>query len=214
MKFLVLLLIMCFSTLSLFAQSDISVKKPIINKAKKSNSKLSLPSLKVKKPVDYSMYMKKSTALSGGKEKKPISIVKKKKFSEPEYNFIPKAFTKDKVIKKEYSKDQYLGEFKSNTGYVTIVCRDHEYPDGDKVRILINDLVVHPSILLTQYKKRFLIDLKKGFNRIDFLALNQGTSGPNTAAFQVYDEDGVLLFSKQWNLTTGTKASMVIVKDK
>ncbi|NNK40292.1 MAG: hypothetical protein HKP45_06535 [Winogradskyella sp.] len=45
--------------------------------------------------------------------------------------------------------DQFLGEHRTNTKFVNIVCRDHEYPDGDRVRIFLNDEIVHPEILLT-----------------------------------------------------------------
>jgi hypothetical protein len=38
--------------------------------------------------------------------------------------------------------------------------------------------------------KGFEIVLEKGFNKIDFVALNQGSSGPNTAEFKVYDDKG------------------------
>jgi hypothetical protein len=33
----------------------------------------------------------------------------------------------------------------------------------------------------------------KRFNKIDFEALNQGSSGPNTAEFKVYDDKGSLI---------------------
>ena len=45
------------------------------------------------------------------------------------------------------------------------------------------------------------------------LALNQGESGPNTAEFQVYDDKGNLVSSKQWNLLTGVKATIVVTKE-
>jgi hypothetical protein len=55
--------------------------------------------------------------------------------------------------------------------------------------------------------------LEKGFNKIDFEALNQGSSGPNTAQFQIFDDKGVLISSSQWNLGTGFKATIVLVKE-
>ena len=58
------------------------------------------------------------------------------------------------------------------------------------------------------------IDISEGFNKIDFVALNQGTSGPNTAAFSVFDDSGRLITSNEWNLTTGIKASIVVIKEE
>ena len=50
-----------------------------------------------------------------------------------------------------------------------------------------------PAILLTEKAKGFKLDLKNGFNVVDFVALNQGTSGPNTAEIIVYDDQGKLI---------------------
>ena len=56
------------------------------------------------------------------------------------------------------------------------------------------------------------LKLKEGFNKIDFIALNQGESGPNTAELRIYDDNDVLLSANQWNLATGAKATLIIVK--
>jgi len=110
--------------------------------------------------------------------------------------------------------DMYLGDVKTGGTYVGIVCRDHEYVDGDRVQIAVNDQIVEPNILLTGSFKGVNINLEQGFNRLDFTALNQGTSGPNTAQVDVYDDKGQLIYSKRWLLSTGSKASLIVVKDK
>ena len=56
--------------------------------------------------------------------------------------------------------------------------------------------------------------LQVGINKIAFIALNQGTSGPNTAAFTVFNDTGNVISSNEWNLATGAKATLVIAKDK
>jgi hypothetical protein len=109
--------------------------------------------------------------------------------------------------------DQYFGDFKSNAKFVNVIYRDHEYPDGDRIRVYLNDDVIHPNILLEQNFKGFKLDLKPGFNKIDFQALNQGESGPNTAQFQVIDDSGNVISSNMWNLATGVKATVIIVKE-
>ena len=44
------------------------------------------------------------------------------------------------------------------------------------------------------------------------MALNQGDSGPNTAELRIYDDNDILISSNQWNLATGAKATLIIVK--
>jgi hypothetical protein len=110
--------------------------------------------------------------------------------------------------------DQFLGEFNINTKFVNIVCRDHEYPDGDKVRIIVNDEIVYREVILQSGYRRLAIELKEGRNQIDILALNQGTSGPNTAEFVVYDDKANVVSSKEWNLLTGVKATIIFNNQK
>ena len=57
------------------------------------------------------------------------------------------------------------------------------------------------------------MDLVKGVNKIDFEALNEGSASPNTAEFKIYDEKGKVISSNQWNLGTGYKGTVVIVKE-
>ncbi|ARV15038.1 hypothetical protein [Polaribacter sp. SA4-12] len=110
--------------------------------------------------------------------------------------------------------DQDLGSFRTSSKSVNIICRDFQYPDGDRVTILINDIPVILNITLRQSYQKFNIPLEIGINKIAFKALNQGSSGPNTAAFKVYNDAGMLLSSNEWNLATGAKATIVIAKDK
>ena len=82
-------------------------------------------------------------------------------------------------------KDIYLGDFKTSDENINVVFRDHEYPDGDIIQIKVNDKVVINSIILQEQFRGINIELENGFNRIDFIALNQGESGPNTAELKV-----------------------------
>jgi hypothetical protein len=125
----------------------------------------------------------------------------------------PKIDKKEKEGSSTFFGNMYLGDIKSNGKFVGIVCRDHEYVDGDRVRILLNDKVVEPNIFLTGSFKGINLNLEKGFNRIDFEALNQGTSGPNTAQVNVYDDEGKMIHSNMWNLSTGSKATIIIIKE-
>ena len=113
----------------------------------------------------------------------------------------------------KFKVDQFLGEIRNDGEYVNIILRDHEYPDGDLIKVEVNESVVMPAILLTEKAKGFKLDLKSGFNVVDFVALNQGSSGPNTAEIIVYDDQGKLVGTNRWNLATGVKATYIIYKD-
>ena len=139
-------------------------------------------------------------------------------FAQKDYSALEKKLNnkfakKDAETKPEYHKNQFLGNFKSGSQFVKFVYRDHQFVDGDRVRVLINDHVVHPNIVLTGQFQGFYIDLDKGFNKIDIQALNQGSSGPNTAQFIMYDDNKQVISSNIWNLATGVKATVIIVKD-
>ncbi|MFN7043652.1 MAG: hypothetical protein ACK4M1_00525 [Flavobacterium sp.] len=158
-------------------------------------------------------YLKRYSILNQKKGEESV-MVKKNDFKNPGEEVQKKLNNEDKGIKPEYRNNQFLGEFRSKAKYLKIVCRDHEYPDGDRVRLYINDKPVIDNILLESAPKEFYIDLGEGFNKLDFVALNQGTSGPNTAAFSVYDDTGSLITSNEWNLTTGIKASIIVIKEE
>ncbi len=109
---------------------------------------------------------------------------------------------------------QYLGEFKTKSKRVNIIYRDHQYPDGDVIRVFVNGKVAQPRVLLETGYKGFFLKLDEGDNVIDFQALNQGTSGPNTAEFQVLNDQGFSISTNQWNLATGVKATITVIKQK
>lgn len=139
----------------------------------------------------------------------------------PKNEFInPGDIYKDKWNKKEentngivYRKNQNLGNFQTGSVTAKIMYRDAAYVDGDQIRVYLNDKVIQYQVNLDSNFKGFEIVLEKGFNKIDFEALNQGSSGPNTAEFKVYDDKGSLMSASQWNLGTGFKATIILVKE-
>ena len=125
----------------------------------------------------------------------------------------PKVGEREKKGSNKHFGDQYLGDFKTNAKFIGIVARDHEHIDGDRVKIYVNGNVVEYNLLLSGAVKGSNVDLLEGFNRLDFEALNQGSSGPNTAQVVVTDEAGKVLHNNRWNLSTGSKASLIVVKE-
>jgi hypothetical protein len=110
--------------------------------------------------------------------------------------------------------NQFLGQFKTTAKIVNIIYRDHQYPDGDMIRVYVNEEIAVNRVTLTTQVNGLNLVLEEGINKIDFYALNQGTSGPNTAEFRILDENGVVISSNQWNLATGVKATIILLKEE
>ncbi len=159
------------------------------------------------------------------KSKTPVSTsLKKYQKKQNPQNFLLETLPEDRdIIGKRYlnGKDvthqklktaMSLGTVNTTSKMVTIECRDHSYVDGDRVRLYINNKPTETSIGLKGHFFTVDIVLNEGYNRIDFKALNQGLSGPNTAEFRLYDQQGNLLSSKQWGLLTGETATLGVVK--
>lgn len=149
----------------------------------------------------------------GLEEEKPISISTDDGLLDNKTNKAPKYFTKDKEPSEEYARDQYLGQHKTGSQFVKIQYRDHEHVDGDLIRVFVNEDIVQSRVYLTGEFKGFTLHLEEGFNRIEFQAINQGSSGPNTAELHIYDDNGMIISAKEWNLLTGYKASFIVIKD-
>lgn len=164
-----------------------------------------------------------------GFKKANDELQKKKKREKAEEDLKNKGIlTKAKIAEERYLKnfqringqftypviDQDLGSITTNSKTVNIICRDHQYPDGDRVSIYVNDIPVITNLTLKQSYQSFNIPLEEGVNKIKIVALNQGSSGPNTAAFKVFNDAGMVLSSNEWNLATGAKATLVVAKSK
>ena len=145
-----------------------------------------------------------------------INIENQEKFLDPGDYYLSKLNAKSLEENKnpnKFKSNQYMGDYRIKGGNARIVFRDHEYPDGDRVRILHNDQVIQPNVLLAERFKGLSVSLVEGFNKIDFVALNQGESGPNTAEVRVYDESGNMTASNQWNLAPGVRATYILIKE-
>ena len=114
---------------------------------------------------------------------------------------------------KIFRKNEYFGDFKTKADHVKITYRDFGYVDGDQIKLLVNDHVMISEITLEGETKSFNLGLEKGFNKIEYEAINEGLSVPNTAEFQVYDDKGNLITMGQWFLATGFKASIIIIRE-
>jgi hypothetical protein len=181
---------------------------------------IGIPSKKIKKPM--SLEIGNNDGFKKAFDNKNKQDAKKKKEDLKDKGILSAAKISEERFLKSWKKinapfpkiDQDLGSFRTQSKAVRIICRDFQYPDGDRVTITINDIPVIRNITLQGSYQSFDLPLQVGINKIAFIALNQGTSGPNTAGFKVFDDSGNLISSNEWNLATGAKATVIIAKDK
>ena len=140
-----------------------------------------------------------------------IDLSKQSNLVKPNWK-IRQDFSEGKNKNSDLNRDFFLGNIETRSNYVMIKCRDHEYVDGDRIRLMLNGSVIHPNIILNSTYYTVDIDLDDGYNNIDFIALNEGKSSPNTAQLVVYDQYGNEISNKSWLLSTGYKAKLVIFK--
>tara|TARA_R110001632_G_scaffold14337_10_gene48456 strand:- start:2887 stop:3549 length:663 start_codon:yes stop_codon:yes gene_type:complete len=201
-----------------FSQSDTIVDS---NKKKKKKVILAIPTKEIKKPTSLKNDNKDGFRKAFDK-KKEQDAKKKKEEDLKNKGIISAAKISEERFLKSWKKinapypiiDQDLGSFRTQSKSVRIICRDFQYPDGDRITIMINGIPVVRNITLRRAYQGFDLPLEVGLNKISFIALNQGTSGPNTAGFKVYDDSGNVISSNEWNLATGAKATILIAKDK
>ncbi len=203
MKNFLLVLIILTSSLS-FAQIENSNRKIDIAPPK---TKTILPNVTLVNPNAFTIKKEEKRDLPKG-----MMNQNNEYFLNPGDAYV-KSLNKEKEKNpNSYMGDAYLGDVATVSEAANIVCRDFEYVDGDRVRILVNDEVVVQNLTLDSSFRGINLKLGEGFNKIDFIALNQGDSGPNTAELRIYDDNKKLISSNQWNLATGSKATLIIVK--
>lgn len=220
-----LLFFLCVAWQSFAQQPDTNEKRSLKIPAIETDKKDSIPSdFEIKPDEKFSIRTPEKSNSERSPENKSTIRNPEKEFSMIDNNplrqpgeLYEKRYKKVAVeqgLTIETMEDVFLGDIRSNGEFVKIMCRDHEYPDGDMVQVIVNDIVIIPRLVLTSAFKGFDIPLEIGINKIVFLALNQGESGPNTAEFVVYDDQQRLVSSKKWNLLTGVKATVLVIKDE
>ena len=179
-----------------------------INKSSFSLKKIKTIGLTNKKKYNYFKY---NLDLDINSKENVIDITKSTDLVTPTWE-IKQKFSEGGQNKSKFMADYYLGDIETISEYIIIKCRDHEYVDGDRIKLMLNNSIIHPNISLTSNFYVIDIDLDEGYNNIDFIALNEGNSSPNTAQLVVLDENGVQLSNKKWLLSTGYKAQLVVFK--
>ena len=162
-----------------FSQIETKPLKKKIEIDKKSNSILKLPENNLPDYLKKDFFTNDPASKDSKGFENNIQMENEEAFINPGDAYLKKLNpNKSEDSAPKFKADQYLGDFISSTENVRIVFRDHQEPDGDRVQIRFNDDIIYPNILLTQRYKKMDIKLLEGFNKIDFVALNQGNQVP------------------------------------
>lgn len=212
MKFAVLISFLFFAGTT-FGQIDSGKKTSSGNIFSSSNTSKSTSNT-------FGIPNRKAEGLFLNKDKdQGVDFTAKSKYSDPGNVWDSKFKVKAGDEGKEFDRDKFkndmdFGVINSNSNKMTFMFRDHMAFDGDRVNVVLNGEVVAENVLLRPGFTTLDIPMEIGFNKIAFVALNQGQSGPNTAQLRIVDDAGYVVSNNVWNLLTGVKASVVIVKEK
>ena len=214
MRYKLFLLLFIYTNYLSYSQQDSSVKTLIVKSL--DDNEIPINTFPVKVPLVRGLTNKLAVPffnynLNKALKKPDLDITKQTDLVTPTWD-IKQTFKEGNSTSTKFRKDYYLGELETDSKYIIVKCRDHEYVDGDRIKLLLNNIVIHPNINLTGSYYTIDIDLIEGYNNIEFVALNEGESSPNTAQLSVFDENGVNLSNNKWLITTGYKARLVVFK--
>lgn len=185
-------------------------KNVVIDETKNTDLSYLFYKKKTSSPLSYSpsvdVYLNPNKAVKN-------MVMQPKPHEENKDVLVVKHFNGQDTSVKKFKTSQHLGTIQSNTKFVRIEYRDFGLVDGDRVRVFLNEKEIDANVHLNGlfYTLHIKLD-KKGFNKIDIQAINQGYVGPNTAEFVVYDDKGNVVAHKTWNLQKGAIATLGIVR--
>lgn len=195
MKKILYIMIICIS-LQGYAQEELNKFKPISD-----------GNLKTKQAIPPKEAAQKTDPPAVVEMPDPLKMAEADLFKDP------KLYKKPDTNGSLYKRNQYLGGFRTKSFTSTVRYRDAAAIDGDKIKVYLNDKVIEPEVTMDGEYKGFKINLREGINKIDIEALNEGFASPNTAEFQIYDDKGKVIESSQWNVGTGYKATVLLLKE-
>lgn len=203
----------------LFAQKEVTGKSiafPRMNNNMDIKPKEVTPEFSISEPFEPKLFKVAKKKYDAPKIDNPIVFTPQMsdlKPGQPYEQKLNKDNSEGNMNFKLYRKNEFFGEFKSQSPTVGILCKDHGNVDGDRIRVYLNGMMVIDNVTLSGGFQELSIKLEKGFNKIEVEAINEGIYSPNTAEFEVFDTKGILIAANKWNLGAGFKASFVVVKE-
>lgn len=155
-----------------------------------------------------------SVSLLKKKPEEEKSIFEKEQFASPAKVYTDKMNKQitDGKIYDYYKKDYLLATYKCSTATAKFTLKDYGDPDGDVVRIWLNDEIVIDAITLESGYREIKLNLRNGQNQLVIEALNEGMVSPNTAQFSIFNDKGEIIGNNLSGLLTNVKATIIINK--
>jgi len=174
-----------------------------------SSKSISYPSIFDKKDK-----LGESVSLLKKKPEEEKSIFEKEQFASPAKEYTDKMNKQvtDGKIYDYYKKDYLLATYKCSTTIAKFALKDFGEPDGDVVRIWLNDEIVINAITLENGYREIQLNLRNGQNLLVIEALNEGMVSPNTAQFSIFNDNGEMIGNNLSGLLTNVKATIIINK--
>ena len=174
-----------------------------------SSKSISYPSIFDKKDK-----LGESVSLLKKKPEEEKSIFEKEQFASPAKEYTDKMNKQvtDGKIYDYYKKDYLLATYKCSTTIAKFALKDFGEPDGDVVRIWLNDEIVINAITLENGYREIQLNLRNGQNLLVIEALNEGMVSPNTAQFSIFNDKGEVIGNNLSGLLTNVKATIIINK--
>jgi hypothetical protein len=174
-----------------------------------SSKSISYPSIFDKKDK-----LGESVSLLKKKPEEEKSIFEKEQFASPAKEYTDKMNKQvtDGKIYDYYKKDYLLATYKCSTTIAKFALKDFGEPDGDVVRIWLNDEIVINAITLENGYREIQLNLRNGQNLLVIEALNEGIVSPNTAQFSIFNDKGEIIGNNLSGLLTNVKATIIINK--
>ena len=174
-----------------------------------SSKSISYPSIFDKKDK-----LGENVSLLKKKPEEEKSIFEKEQFASPAKEYTDKLNKQitDGKIYDYYKKDYLLATYKCSTTIAKFALKDFGEPDGDVVRIWLNDEIVINAITLENGYREIQLNLRNGQNLLVIEALNEGMVSPNTAQFSIFNDKGEIIGNNLSGLLTNVKATIIINK--
>ena len=174
-----------------------------------SSKSISYPSIFDKKDK-----LGENVSLLKKKQEEEKSIFEKEQFASPAKEYADKMNKQitDGKIYDYYKKDYLLATYKCSTTIAKFALKDFGEPDGDVVRIWLNDEIVINAITLENGYREIQLNLRNGQNLLVIEALNEGMVSPNTAQFSIFNDKGEIIGNNLSGLLTNVKATIIINK--
>jgi hypothetical protein len=208
------LILFSFKGFSQFELPKKTITIAPVSNPKGADSPISSKSISYPSIFDKKDKLGESISLLKKKPEEEKSIFEKEEFASPAKVYTDKMNKQvtDGKIYDYYKKDYLLATYKCSTTIAKFALKDFGEPDGDVVRIWLNDEIVINAITLENGYREIKLNLRNGQNLLVIEALNEGMVSPNTAQFSIFNDNGEMIGNNLSGLLTNVKATIIINK--